>query len=216
MSLGLGILLSSIFLGSVALFIGTKDRWNWKKLTLWPVGIIAGLCVAFYAYSLIEDRPKAEHGFWDIPLNARKSDVKFIKGEASEKEDLWRYITRDQNGNWSTAYYVHFEEDKVWAISFYANGSSRWEANIQGITIGDKIDVVRRKFGEPSHVSASDNELKRLYMYNLYNVVFELEKNEVVGIGIAKRAPRFVSEGKSNRGNSKRNSALAIVSPSKR
>lgn len=203
MSLGLGIFLSSIFLGWVALFIGTKDRWNWKKLTLWPVGIIAALCVALWAYSLIEDRPKVEHAFWDIPLNASKSDVKFIKGEASEREDdMWRYITKDQSGNWSTAYYVHFEEDKVWAISFYANGFSRWETNIQGIRIGDKIDVVRRKFGEPSHVSASNNELKRLHTYNLYNVVFELEKNEVVGLGIAKHEPRFVSESKSNRASS--------------
>jgi hypothetical protein len=206
MNLGLGIFLSSLFLGSVALFIATKDRWNWKKLALWPVGILAALCVAFYAYSLIEDRPKAEQAFWDIPLNASKSDVKFIKGEASEKEDdVWRYITRDQSGNWSTAYYVHFEEDTVWCIAFYANEFSRWAANIQGINIGDKIDVVRRKFGEPSHVSVSDDGLKRLYTYSLYNIVFELEKNEVVGLGIAKRAPRFVPDGKSHRGRDSKN-----------
>ena len=37
MSLGLSLFLSSIFLGIVALFIATKDRWNWKKIILWPV-----------------------------------------------------------------------------------------------------------------------------------------------------------------------------------
>ena len=60
-----------------------------------------------WVYSTIEDRPKVEHAFWDIPLDATKSDVRFIKGEPSEKDDdMWRYFTRHENGNWATAYYV--------------------------------------------------------------------------------------------------------------
>jgi len=37
MTLGLGIFLSLLFLGTIALFIATKDRWNWKKIILWPL-----------------------------------------------------------------------------------------------------------------------------------------------------------------------------------
>ena len=49
MSLGLGIFLSSLFLGIIFLFVSTKDRWNWKKiLFIWPlcfvliVGVVGG------------------------------------------------------------------------------------------------------------------------------------------------------------------------------
>jgi 4-amino-4-deoxy-L-arabinose transferase-like glycosyltransferase len=199
MSLGTSIFLSSLVLAFVALFIATKDRWNWKKIILWPLAGLILIASALWIYSMIEQRPKVEHAFWDIPLDATKSDVRFIKGEPSEKDDnMWRYFTRHENGNWATAYYVHFHEDKVWCITFYANDRS-WETNIQSINIGHGIDEVRRKFGEPSHISISDDELKRLYTFSRYNVVFELEKNKVTALGIAKRAPHFASGGKNDR-----------------
>jgi membrane protein YdbS with pleckstrin-like domain len=65
MELGTGILLSAVFLGTVALFIATKDRWNWKKIFLWPLGVIVGLGVVggsiAYLYQQYEDRPRKIH-----------------------------------------------------------------------------------------------------------------------------------------------------------
>jgi len=62
MTLGLGIFLSSLFLGVIYLFVVTKDRWNWKKiLFVWPlivilvVGVIGG--GGFYIYNYCENKP---------------------------------------------------------------------------------------------------------------------------------------------------------------
>jgi len=47
MNLGLAIFLSAVFLGTVALYIATMDRWNWKKIVIRPllgVLLLLGLC----------------------------------------------------------------------------------------------------------------------------------------------------------------------------
>ncbi|MSP52190.1 MAG: hypothetical protein EXQ91_07350, partial [Alphaproteobacteria bacterium] len=89
MELGTAILLSAVFLGMVALFIATKDRWNWKKLFLWPFTILLELSVIGVVGYLVllywEDLPRKELGLWGIRLGASFADVKFAKGEPSRE-----------------------------------------------------------------------------------------------------------------------------------
>jgi len=98
MELGTGIFLSAIFLGAVALFIATKDRWNWKKILLWPLGVIVGLLVvgwaAAYVYDQYEARPKKVDELWGIKLGASVADVKFSKGEPTQAALQPAYIGR--------------------------------------------------------------------------------------------------------------------------
>ena len=97
MSLGTAIFLSAVLLSIVALFIATKDRWNWKKLVGWLFGVAAAVPivagVGFYVYSYIAELPKAQLSFCDIPLGATESDVKFLKGAPTEvqEQDHWIY-----------------------------------------------------------------------------------------------------------------------------
>lgn len=173
-----------------------------EKLIVWPLGVILGLALAFYAYNRFEQRPKVAKSFWDIPLGASRSDVKFIKGEPSDQDsDRWTYLTTDQSGNWRHVYYVYFREEKVWAVAYYSSHEYDWRENVQGINVGASIDALRQKFGEPSHTAVSDDQLRKIHSYSKYNTIFELAKNKVVGIGIydpavKKNGVRFASDDK--------------------
>lgn len=41
MTLGEGIFYSSLVLGIIGLSNAAKGRWNWKKIILWPSGVVA-------------------------------------------------------------------------------------------------------------------------------------------------------------------------------
>ena len=98
MELGTGIFLSAVFLGTVGLFVATKDRWNWKKIFLWPLGVIVGLGIVggsiAYLYRQHEDRPRKLTELWGVSLNDSTGDVKFKKGKPPwrmDDGDLWIY-----------------------------------------------------------------------------------------------------------------------------
>lgn len=67
MELGTGIFLSTLFLGTIALFIATKDRWNWKKILLWPTLIIistsAIIVAAYFIYERYQNIPSKLQNF---------------------------------------------------------------------------------------------------------------------------------------------------------
>lgn len=84
MELGTGIFLSSLFLGVVALFTVTKDRWNWKKVSLYVFGVpIAVILIgggSYYVYYQYEQRPIAQTEYLGLKLGMSKEDVLTIKG----------------------------------------------------------------------------------------------------------------------------------------
>ena len=92
MELGTGVFLSAVFLGTVGLFIATKDRWNWKKIFLWPLAVVAGLSLVgglvAYAYKQYEERPKVLTEFNGIRLGEQFQDVAFRHGKP-ERQSSW-------------------------------------------------------------------------------------------------------------------------------
>ena len=187
MSLGTAIFLASIFLGIVALFIATKDRWNWRKIVLYSLGGLIGLsliiAVGLWTYSVISNHPHIETTFWDIPISASKSDVKFLKGEPNRKEneDIWVY---EPQGLYSTSsiYVIFFKDNKIRAIIYHGDfANAPW---IQGIHFGDDYDSIIKKFASPSYVSTSEDELEKTLSYNRYNITFSLKENKIFAYGI--------------------------------
>lgn len=92
MELGTGVFLSAIFLGFVALFIATKDRWNWKKIALWQIGGLVALLVTggviAYGYTLYDERPRAPSEFQGIQLGQKLDDAEFKRGKAKKFSDV--------------------------------------------------------------------------------------------------------------------------------
>jgi hypothetical protein len=197
MSVGTGIFLAGTLLALVAVYITTRDRWNWSKIILWPSGILLAVAASLYVYSLIPERPKIQKSFWDIPLDASESDVLFIKGNPTRKQgDDWLYAFLDnENRNWKYIYRVYFKAGKVWSVSYFSADSVDWREEIQGIRVGYGENSVREKFGAPSPSVASDDGLRRIYHYRDYNLIFELAQNKVTSLGIynPEAAPKGVA-----------------------
>lgn len=185
MEIGTGIFLSAIFLGTVALYVATKDRWNWKKILLWPLAIVLGLSViggaGVYINGQLEERPRKEHRLWGIQLGASIAEVKFAKGEPSQQgADIWAYLQGERGAD--GIYFVRFKDGKVRAVMY--RGPAHNAPSIQRISPYSSPERLVEKFGQPSYVSRSKDELRRLYSFEKYNVVFDLEKDGIVGLGV--------------------------------
>lgn len=185
MELGTGIFLSAIFLGTVALFIATKDRWNWKKILLWPFGTlvviaIIGASIA-YLYQWHEDRPRKLTELWGVAINDTYGDVKFKKGEPTQSVDgdIWVYKAyQTLDGN----YVVYFKNDRVRSIIYFGpmyNGPL-----IPGVGHYDTLQELEARLGPPSYVSRSKDELSRAYSYEKFNIVIHFEEGKMSALGI--------------------------------
>ena len=183
MSLEIAIFLSSVFLGIIILFISTKDRWNWKKIILWPVLVLIGLSillgVGYYIYQSISNRPEPQTSFWGISLDSTRGDIKFLKGEPDKDSDdeNWVYVKEGKS-----LFHIKFKDNKVRYIAY--DGDFLHGPSIQGVNIGSKHDEVVKKFGKPSYVSISEDELVRILSYDRYHVFFLLKENTVCNYGI--------------------------------
>lgn len=192
MSLGTSIFLSAILLGIISLFIATKDRWNWKRIAFWPIAIFISITVVagviFWIYSVVTELPHKQTIFWNLPLKAIKSDVKFLKGEPSRvdnvknKGDVWVFISKKGYSDDEPLYLVYFKDNKLYAILY--SGPYLGSPGIQGLDIGSPQETITEKFGTPSYVDVSDDELRRLQSYEKFNVFFYLRENKVYAFGM--------------------------------
>lgn len=199
MDLGTGIFLSALFLGTVALYIATKDRWNWKKVLLWPLLIFVALGVlaggGFFIYQSWEGRPKPQQELWGIRLGENMADVKFSKGApAKQSADTWFYEPEAGKPD-KGLYVVRFKNGKVRFVMY--DGPRLYAPTIQGISGYSSPDHITAKYGLPSSVSRSKDELTRILSFDAFNVAFTVARNEVTALGIynASEGPLRFSEG---------------------
>jgi hypothetical protein len=206
MELGTSVFLSAIFLGTVALFIATKDRWNWRRIFLWPVAAVLGLSIAggtaVYIYDQYQSRPipvpvpvpVPQTSLWDITLGTSPAQIKFEKGQPSEiKGNEWLYLLGREAGD--GGYVIGFKDWKVRLIIYYGTRSSA--PTIAGVSPYSSLSEIENKLGAPSFVSRSKDELQRWYSFDKFNVGVLFEKGEVVALGIfdPEAGPiRFVDE----------------------
>ena len=197
MSLGLGIFLSSLVLGLVFLFLGTKDRWNWTKLILWPIGICAGLAIAFGTYIYISENirdhkasipkpPKPHYSLSGFDLDMLKSEVKYLNGKPDKvikDKNTWIYHGRAVNTDPSQR--ITFHDDKICIIRYlpilrFGRDFAVSAVDIYGPTTGVTSESIIKRYGEPYKITISEDGLKRNYRYDKYNLNFTLRKNRVI------------------------------------
>ena len=193
MTVGAGIFLAAVVISLTALFIATKDRWNWKKILLWPLGICVAGGLAMWGYIEYNNRayeartlekkgPTVQSSFWDIPLGATQDDVVFKKGKPTEKNsETWTYSADEDK------YLILFKESRVRLIIQYADSAYPY-TEIDGVRVASSTATVTSTFGEPEYVSSSDEGAERTYCYPAYQVVFRLRKDMVSYLGIYDRA----------------------------
>lgn len=211
MELGTGIFLSSIFLGTVALYIATRDRWNWKKVFLWPLAVLFALSIVIgggaYLYHLYDNKPRKINSYWDIPLGATTDDVLFAKGQPTNREadpnreaDRWTYRLGSEThpDGWIN---VQFRDGKVWLVNYTA-GPMYSAPKIKGIPHYAELDEIEKSLGKPSSISKAPDGTTRLYSFAQFNVFVEIEKNKIVSMGMfdgTQNAPRYREQKKSEK-----------------
>ena len=182
MELGTGIFLSTLLVCLFLFYRLTKDKWNWKKIV---VRVILGLVLAVaitaggvYAYKEYEFRPRIYTEFDGIKISHTRSDIRFIKGApAAEDEDSMAY--KDSSG---LTHFITFKDEKVRTIMYI--GESYYGHRLSEIGMGNSYKNVVDKFGAPSLITNTQDDLERWLSYSNYNVFFVLKKNQVVRLGI--------------------------------
>lgn len=182
MEIGTGIFLGSIFLGLIALFAITKDRWKWKRIFLWFLGAIALVVVGIGGWIYFFDIPRARvvSEFWDLKLGMTEADVKFRKGEPGQKDgSVWVYIT-DKT---SPMYIVDFRGGSVSSVVGVQgeDGSLPYFQNISQYTTQEELE---KRYGKPDEVFAFSDGLWRRLAFNRYNLVLGLRLNRVEEVGM--------------------------------
>ena len=187
MTLGTGIFLSALMLSMVIMYVVTRDRWSWKKISirtfvvLLSVGVL--VAVAIWVNDVYQDhqnRAVAQTEFYGIKLSDTQSDIKFIKGAPLKEEDgMWVYRGKRDKG---LELVIIFQDNNIRSILYI--GDCTYCTGISGLGIGDSYEDVIAKFGEPSNISISRDELQRMLSFEKYNVIFEFRKNRVNAFGI--------------------------------
>lgn len=191
MTVGEGLFYGAIILGLVGLYAATKDRWRWKRIVKWGIGLPAVLLIlgvaGAWAYKTYEDRPRLQKSFGGITLASTEADVRFAKGEASTKvqEGLWFYYAGSGSAKPESAgYLVRFKNKKVRYIAYLASPDQIVTPDLHGFTIGTPYEIVLEKLGPPDHASTSDDGLQRMVSYGKLNTFYTFERGQVRDLGI--------------------------------
>lgn len=187
MSIGLSIFLASLIIGSVTLFIATRNSWNWKNilkfLALGVIVFIVLIIIAFKFYTYFSSKPEETNKFWGIPLHSNKSDIKFLKGNPIKEnngpiESVWDY----QDGVKGDYYSVDFHGDTLRFV-MVQKGQEDYQS-LQGITFYSTFQNILDKFGKHPLVFKTKNDLGRMILFKKYHVFFYLEKDHVQVYGM--------------------------------
>lgn len=211
MSVGLGIFLGCVYLGTVYLYTQTRDRWNWSRIIL-SCGIAAVFAgallggMALYqkwrpdehgiaSVGVPSGKPEAVTSIGDVALGDAWSDVVFrvggdFKGEPSP--DQGRYP--------GTIIYTH---DKLPLVAHVYQGRVTYivyrcpregpSITVNGIACGDSGDRIMERFAKqirvlclvkPSSISSS----MRAYDAVDFGTRYVLSSNKVTAFAVADKA----------------------------
>jgi hypothetical protein len=117
---------------------------------------------------------------WELSLGASEADVKFVKGEPTDKaEGHWIYW---QDESKTEAYIVGFRDMRLRYVQYI--GPMYSAPRIKGLNTYGTLQETEAVFGKASNVSTSKDGLMRLYSFDRFNVVVEFGKGRIRGFGI--------------------------------
>lgn len=186
MNTGTGIFLGALAVALVALYIVTKDRWNWKRVFVRPLALIAALFVfssiGWAAKRAYQMRAVEQRVFMGVNIADTKADIKFKKGKPNEANGDFAYA--DNNGGTL----IRFKGEKIDFIAYM--GECGGCNNLLGLGVGSSYDAIIARLGKPSYESRSDDDLRRLIAYKDAGVFFTLQEGRVNLFGIYDNASK--------------------------
>jgi hypothetical protein len=183
MSLGDGIFWGAMIVATVALYLGTKDRWRWKRIVLWTVGGLLGLAAVagagVYGYTMWEERPQVITAYWGIKLGATPSEVLFLKGPPTEQ-------TSEQSCFYKTekiGVTVEFDDKKV--VTVTALGDRTYLPDIGNISTYLTMEQLTSRLGKPDAVTTSADGEYRVLNYLKYNLAAAYNRSGMVMVAMS-------------------------------
>lgn len=197
MSLGLGIFLGCLFLGTIYLFIYTRDMWSWKTIwkraflvVLGSVFIVATVIGGLLLYEEWQQRPQVVSSLKGITIGDTLSDVMFKHGVLKNLSE-----EKDKNGDevsyWSAKLDMALISrnnvvTEVWQV---CDSKEVDHEEVNGIACGDTGERIIKVFPNKVRILCSKTNDKDLSLRRNYDVVeygarYMLDENKVTGFVI--------------------------------
>jgi hypothetical protein len=196
MSLGLGIFLASMFIGTVYLYVQTRDQWDWRKIwtrLLKSVGalvvIIVTLIISYFGYEKWENQPKLITSLEGISLGDPFSDVIFKHG-AFDKVDIKNVAHRNANEeefvNFKKRTMLGVVNGVVRNVSYHCKEKELDFTSVNHIRCGDSSETIYETFSkgvrvlcEKSASADKSSPVSRVYDVVEYGTRYLLVENKV-------------------------------------
>ena len=201
MSIGLGIFLASLYLGTIYLYVQTRDRWNWSKLIARGAFVVVGggigaaiLYGGVVGYEEWAARPKVVAGIGAVSAGDAWPDVVFKLGKFEEIKPTGEPGRPDER--WyrheTLPLHVNVRQARVAYVIYHCHdGSPDRYGPFNGIRCGDDGSSVMKAFGDKVRVlcrKQKDFEYLRVYDVVEYGTRYVMSSNKVSSIGVAEPA----------------------------
>ena len=201
MSIGLGIFLASLYLGTIYLYVQTRDRWNWSRLIARGAFLVVGGGVggaliygAAVGYEKWQARPRVIAAIGPIAVGESWSDVVFKVGKFEQAKDLGATLYEDdaRYSHESLPLTVTVRQGHVRYVVYHCTRNAELYGAFNGVRCGDDGNKVTQLFGAGVRVlcqKESDSSFNfRVYDVVEYGTRFVMSENKVRAIAVA--APR--------------------------
>lgn len=200
MTVGDGIFGAALVIGLVALYLGTKDRWRWRRIMGWLLAAILGISLAVGLWvgwqKWSESRPRVVTEMWGISLGAKQSDVLFSKGEPTTRvsDERWEYISGPESSEYAVI--VKFEDGRVAEI--LSLGSRLYMPTPEGVSVYGSAEELLARYGESQDTGVSDDGLVRTYRFREHNLLVSFDRSGLIGAGVIAPSAKTRVYGKQN------------------
>lgn len=191
MTVGEGIFWGAIIIAIVGLYATTKDRWKWKRIAKWGIGLPVLLLAlggaGTWVVKTYGDRAQPQSSFGGLALSSSEGDVRFARGEPSLVVEDGRWVFYAGSGSAkpeSAGYVVGFRDGKVRYVRYVSTPDQIVTPDLQGFTIGSSYARVLDELGPASDVATSNDGLLRRLSYAKLNTFYTFEKAQIKDFGI--------------------------------
>ena len=205
-SIGFGIIVGCSMICLTAIYVFTRNRWNWRKILFYSYAIIILCLTIFTSIYLIENNRKKKFfeiskierdkgfvkRFWGLSFTNTFSDVIYYKGNPNE-------IYSNENGGITFVYNgyrdeilrkVEFKEkispedkdstNEIDSITSFENSDIDF-GNFGDAKIGDSVSSVQRNFSKKLlEIQFSNDLTRRAYRIGSIFFVFNSDKLDYV------------------------------------